>query len=246
MLKDFNIIENIPDDCKDVFAEGMLKHYNMPEALEETCLADLVSWYRRKKIASKTSKKQKQLIMENDDHHTDDDDPDENTSSENHDLHNGYQLVRRRKQLCIRYVRFHVEKDTENHYREILMLFQPWRDESEIIGSSETYLEQFRQLTLENLTIITKMEEYSRRNLIMLLKSWKKLMIVCYKNSGIMLHQNTQHVENQDDEVKVILPHSHTDPEYNSPEAVELNIGLGVPNTADKESIKPNMMKDED
>jgi len=42
---------------------------------------------------------------------------------------------------------------------------------------------------------------------------------------------NTQHVENQDGEVKAILPHSHTDPEYNSPEAVELNIGLSVPNT---------------
>jgi len=154
MLKDFNIIENLPDDCKDVFAEGMLKHYsNRPEALEETCLADFVLWYRREKITSKTSKKQKQLIMEHDDHHTDDDDPDENTSSEIHDLHNGYQLVRRRKQLCIRYVRFHVEKDTENHYREILMLFQLWRDETEIIGSSETYLEQIRQLTLENRTI---------------------------------------------------------------------------------------------
>jgi hypothetical protein len=53
--------------------------------------------------------------MEHDDHHTDDDDPDEITSSEIHDLHNGYQLVRRRKQLCIRYVRFHVEKDTERY-----------------------------------------------------------------------------------------------------------------------------------
>ena len=94
----------------------MLKHYsNRPEALEETCLADFVSWYRREKITSKTSKKQKQLIMEYDDHHTDDDDPDEITSSEIHDLHNGYQLVRRRKQLCIRYVRFYVEKDTERY-----------------------------------------------------------------------------------------------------------------------------------
>ena len=39
MLKDFNIIENIPDDCKDVFAEGMLKHYNRPEALERDLLS---------------------------------------------------------------------------------------------------------------------------------------------------------------------------------------------------------------
>lgn len=102
--------------------------------------------------------------MEHDDHHTDDDDPDENISSEIHDLQNGYQLVRRQKQLCIRYVRFHVEKDTENHYREILRLFQPWRDATEIILSSETYLEQFRQQTLENQTINKKMEEYSHKS----------------------------------------------------------------------------------
>ena len=44
------------------------------------------------------------------------------------------------------------------------MLFQPWRDETEIIGSSETYLEQFRQLTHENQTIVTKMEEYSHKS----------------------------------------------------------------------------------
>ena len=186
--------------------------------------------------------------MENDDHHTDDDDPDENTSSEIHDLHNGYQLVRRRKQLCISYVRFHVEKDTENHYREILMLFQPWRDESEIIGCSETYLEQFRQLTLGNLTIITKMEEYSHKSqeFDYAVEKLEEVDDSVLQEQWNHVAPNTQHVENQDDEVKVILPHSHTDPEYNSPEAVELNIGLGVPNTADKESIKPNMMKDED
>lgn len=35
---------------KDVFAEGLQKHYiNRPEAMEETCLADFVSWYRRER-----------------------------------------------------------------------------------------------------------------------------------------------------------------------------------------------------
>jgi predicted P-loop ATPase/GTPase len=128
------------------------------------------------------------------------------------------------------------------------MLFQPWRDETEIIGSSETYLEQFRQLTLENQTIITKMEEYSHKSkeLDDAVEKLEEIDDSVLQEQWNHVAPNTHNVENQDGEVKVILPHSHTDPEYNSPEAVELNIGLDVPNTADKESIVINMMKDED
>jgi flagellar biosynthesis GTPase FlhF len=128
------------------------------------------------------------------------------------------------------------------------MLFQPWRDETEIIGSSETYLEQFRQLTLENQTIITKMEEYSYKSkeLDDAVEKLEEIDDSVLQEQWNHVAPNTHNVENQDGEVKVILPHSHTDPEYNSPEAVELNIGLDVPNTADKESIVINMMKDED
>jgi hypothetical protein len=95
---------------------------------------------------------------------------------------------------------------------------------------------------------VTKMEEYSHKSqeFDYAVEKLEEVDDSALQEQWNHVAPNTQHVENQDDEVKVILPHSHTDPEYNSPEAVELNIGLGVPNTADKESIKPNMMKDED
>jgi hypothetical protein len=40
----------------------MLKHYsNRPEALEETCLADFVSWYRREKITNENFEETKTI-----------------------------------------------------------------------------------------------------------------------------------------------------------------------------------------
>ena len=39
-------------------------------------------------------------------------------------------LVKRRKPKIIRSVRYHKDKDPENHYREQLMLYALWRKES--------------------------------------------------------------------------------------------------------------------
>jgi predicted nucleic acid-binding Zn-ribbon protein len=84
------------------------------------------------------------------------------------------------------------------------MLFQPWRDETEIIGSSETYLEQFRQLTHENQTIVTKMEEYSHKSkeLDDAVEKLEEVDDSVLQEQWNHVTPNTQHVENQDDEVK--------------------------------------------
>ena len=83
------------------------------------------------------------------------------------------------------------------------MLFQPWRDETEIIGSSETYLEQFRQLTLENQTIITKMEEYSHKSkeLDDAVEKLEEVDDSVLQEQWNHVAPNTHNVENQDGEV---------------------------------------------
>lgn len=51
-------------------------------------------------------------------------------------------LVKRRKPKIIRSVRYHKDKDPENHYREQLMLYAPWRKEStDLIKDCQTYQE---------------------------------------------------------------------------------------------------------
>ena len=54
-------------------------------------------------------------------------------------------LVRRKKPKIIRSVRYHKDKDLENHYREQLMLYTPWQNEStDVINNCQTYQERLR------------------------------------------------------------------------------------------------------
>ena len=55
--------------------------------------------------------------------------------------------VKRKKAKIIRYVRYHKDKDPENHYREQLMLYTPWRKEHiDLIKDCQTYQERFEQV----------------------------------------------------------------------------------------------------
>lgn len=55
MLKDSSIIKKLPDDSPHVVADGILQHcMSRPQQLNETCLADFVSLYKRVKPTSRT------------------------------------------------------------------------------------------------------------------------------------------------------------------------------------------------
>ena len=59
----------------------------------------------------------------------------------------GMKLVKRTKPKIIRSVQFHKSKDPENHYREQLMLYSPWRNENtDLLRNCETYQERFSQV----------------------------------------------------------------------------------------------------
>jgi DNA replication protein DnaC len=74
----------------------------------------------------------------------------------------GATIKKRKIYACIRYVRFQEIDDKENYFREIILLFYPWRDESQLIGNSETFTEQYRVLSKE-FDIKSKMDEYNHK-----------------------------------------------------------------------------------
>ena len=79
-------------------------------------------------------------------------------SKEEYHFGRGWKLVKRKKSKIIRSVRFHKDNDSENYYREQLMLYTPWRNESEdLIAGCESYGERFEQLKLE---ILQQRERY--------------------------------------------------------------------------------------
>ena len=62
-------------------------------------------------------------------------------------LKGGMKLVKRKKPKIIRSVRYHKDKDPQNHYREQLMLYTSWRKETtDLIRDCQTYQERFKQV----------------------------------------------------------------------------------------------------
>ena len=56
-------------------------------------------------------------------------------------------LVKRKKTRIFRSVRYNMEKDPENYYREQLVLYIPWRNEhKDIISSCKTFQERYGQV----------------------------------------------------------------------------------------------------
>ena len=136
-LKSQADLEEMADEDTDVECDNASKRYlRRPVQLEDTCLADFIAWYS---TAPAGQNSQRNLLR----------------------LTTGEKLRKRRKQAVIRYVRFCKEKDSENYYREVLMLFHPWRIEEEIIGTCDSYGERYIEVCQLGSNMQTKMDEYN-------------------------------------------------------------------------------------
>ena len=61
------------------------------------------------------------------------------------ELPSGIVIKKRKVSRVIRYVNYNIKKDPQNHYRERLMLFLPWRNEEEdLYGGFKTYEEHYK------------------------------------------------------------------------------------------------------
>ena len=149
LLKDPEKISQLPDDSTDIASDNLIKRYQRRlKALSSMCFADFASWFdcrypERDLDSAKDRANSNQFLSEN----VDEDNLDDDTMLTNSDLyeaeytlHCGTVIKKRRTQKIIRNVKFNRSKDPENFFREQLMLFTPWRNETkDIIGSFETY-----------------------------------------------------------------------------------------------------------
>ena len=124
-------IENMSDDCEEIQSGGLLKRYvERPDCMHSVTLADWAAWYDSydKKRYHKTSKKYDvdNLPVENDDENNDDDLLD-NTPAVTATVSKA--IKKRTQARIIQSVWFNKEAQPEKHYRELLMLFTPWRNE---------------------------------------------------------------------------------------------------------------------
>ena len=126
----------------DIQSHNLLSEYkHRPKALDNYCLAAFVSELRIEYPKNVTF--EDSLVNNFDD---DPLDPDENNTLDRQVLKmpNGIVIKKRRVPRILRYVNYNVKRDPENHYRERIMLFLPWRnEEKDLHGGYKTYEEHY-------------------------------------------------------------------------------------------------------
>ncbi|XP_070183583.1 uncharacterized protein [Littorina saxatilis] len=155
LLKNSTMLEAMKDEDTDVTLTSLIDRYSeRPKELENICLADFATSYDVRKAGSSsrtgknTKKKEQDFLPEGEYEEDATDNIWNNDSSSGHlyTLSDGKVLHHRRKPKVLRCVRFPLESDSENHYREKLM-YIPWRNEDkDIIGGCGTYHERFEQM----------------------------------------------------------------------------------------------------
>ena len=155
LLKPLDDIKDMEDDCEEIYTGGLLIRYpKRPIKFEHVMLAD---WAVRYDSSGKPYAKQSNEL--------DTDNLPVETSLTNNDDDNESanklpsKLKKRTKARIIRSCWFNKEKEPEKHYRELIMLFTPWRnEETDIIGVCSSYKERYMLLS----NVISKqMEQYA-------------------------------------------------------------------------------------
>lgn len=157
MLKSPKELKELPADSQDIYKRNVLDRYvERPVEMENLCLADFVALYSFK------GKKSNSEAVTNNDLEEELNLGDENESEE---LSNSIKisdgvLNRRRNPKILRFCRFNHAKDPYNFYRERLMLFKPWRNETDQLENVDV-----EQMYMEFQTLIkTNSDKYIRED----------------------------------------------------------------------------------
>ena len=133
LLKPFDDIKEMDDNCKEIYTGALLKSYCKHLAkLEHLTLADWAAWYD---CAGKTYVRPTNELDTNglpfeifidDDHNDDDDGVSKKTCSK---------TKTRTKATVIRSIWFNKEVELEKHCHELITLFTPWQnEETDLLG----------------------------------------------------------------------------------------------------------------
>ena len=149
LLKPMSEIEEMQDECEEIHSGGLLKRYaERPALLQNVTLADWAAWYDSSSKHYQKKSNASQIDLDNlptesliDDETNDDDFCDNNTTDK---LKTKSGIKKRTNSRIIRSVWFNREAQPEKHYRELLMLFTPWRnEETDLISHYTSFQEHY-------------------------------------------------------------------------------------------------------
>lgn len=139
LLKSLEEINNLEDDSDEIYSSGLVNRYTKrPLKFENLSLADWVAWYDSSSTShTKPSKKQDidNYLLETEIDESNDNNLDNKCEEKSN---------KRLKARIIRSVCFNKEVDSEKYYRELIMLFTAWRNESkDLLGNCSSYQEHY-------------------------------------------------------------------------------------------------------
>lgn len=155
LLKSLEVLQDMPENSTNIESDNWIKRYKRrPGVLQNYCLADFVSKFDV--VPPPKDKKQnniEELLPEDEYEEMNEDnsdvsisDEDNSNSQKEYHMKDGSILKLRKTQKVIRYVRYNKEQDSENYFREQLMLFYPWRnEENDLIGNHTSFESHFNQ-----------------------------------------------------------------------------------------------------
>jgi DNA replication protein DnaC len=145
-------LDELDDESTDIFKSNIIERYmkrpRFISAVNNLCLAKFAAFYYKdyKKDNHETSDAQPDVLTDNivESQHT----------VTNCDellpkkirLMDTNEVMKRRKIMAV--IRFHTPnktKESENYFHHLLMLYLPWREESQLIGNEHTYISKFNE-----------------------------------------------------------------------------------------------------
>lgn len=174
LLKPKYVLDSMHEDDDDIECSNLLSRYaERPKTLETVTLAEFVSYYKEvnEKHVSRSAKLAQQsadkLLPEPTTYENEDDDH----ALEMSEIDLGTDIAtvsgsktyrKRSKGHIIRAVHFNPHVDSELNYRELIMLYFPWRKEDMLRGTCHTFFERFQQLETEITRCRQQFEPYAR------------------------------------------------------------------------------------
>ena len=227
LLKKQTDLEAMDDNDTDIDSSNLMARYaNRGAALEKTCLAEWAAWYDT--IVKK--KKKDDIRIDVDGTPVQDldalQDDDEEDLEIDCDTGTSGDLKRRRKARVIRCPWFNVHEKEDLHYRELIVLFIPWRNEKEdLLGGFNSHQEHYlaQQEAINNL-----LEEYSpgRKAVEEALALQAAESLAARNNPAVA--PCTQHNDEQDQAKKTKTNDPTLKPKYDIAHDIGLSIAPGV------------------
>jgi hypothetical protein len=172
-LKEKHEIELMDAESTEIFHYNLIDTYypNRPESLKDKCLFEIASDYDFKKEKCKTSLFHENCVA----------------------LNNNFGYLHKRSDFyLIKTPRYNPARESsrENFFHMLLILFKPWREETELISGFDTYAQAFHEFSEKN----------SKNELLLKFQSRQKKSAEIIDNSFNINKKIDEEIQKEDDE----------------------------------------------